>query len=407
VKVLVEEATLCQTLHLRWMGEGVLTQGVSTVKVLVEEATLCQTLHLRWMGEGVLTQGVSTVKVMLVSAAHCRAHAHGLTVSESHGIRYIASYVVSLLPTTGCESKPTPGRIAGRGGLSDSQAPRTNANINQSPPPSSVTCLDRRTHHGAGCSQRHAAVGTTPVGHAVTPAQILVTRAVFAAPVGAFALECRRCSPPFPPLPSELSQHTRTVHRLLSRTDLANKSDTGFRERKFQSRCIYSTPLYISTHRDPVPVRLCTEVGSCGHVQASGVAPAASTVRTVHVSWHVSCCNSTALCSTQKLVPFNKRRAKAHDRDGLASALSQVARSAVTRASIAEVLKTPVWISLASPLRPARAPCWGVWFHVPASKLKERRLIASSPPLTALRRSRIETTTPALVEKCASPQAVC
>jgi hypothetical protein len=162
-----------------------------------------------------------------------------------------------------------------------------------------------------------------------------------------------------------------------------------------------------STHRDPVPVRLCTEVGSCGHVQASGVAPAASTVRTVHVSWHVSCCNSTALCSTQKLVPFNKRRAKAHDRDGLASALSQVARSAVTRASIAEVLKTPVWISLASPLRPARAPCWGVWFHVPASKLKERRLIASSPPLTALRRSRIETTTPALVEKCASPQAVC
>jgi hypothetical protein len=39
--------------------------------------------------------------------------------------------------------------------------------------------------------------------------------------------------------------------------------------------------------------------------------------------------------------------------------------------------------------------------------LKERRLIASSPPLTALRRSRIETTTPALVEKCASPQAVC
>jgi hypothetical protein len=124
VKVLVEEATLCQTLHLRWMGEGVLTQGVSTVKVLVEEATLCQTLHLRWMGEGVLTQGVSTVKVMLVSAAHCRAHAHGLTVSESHGIRYIASYVVSLLPTTGCESKPTPGRIAGRGGLSDSQAQR-------------------------------------------------------------------------------------------------------------------------------------------------------------------------------------------------------------------------------------------------------------------------------------------
>ena len=97
---------------------------MSTVKVLVEEATLCQTLHLRWMGEGVLTQGVSTVKVMLVSAAHCRAHAHGLTVSESHGIRYIASYVVSLLPTTGCESKPTPGRIAGRGGLSDSQAQR-------------------------------------------------------------------------------------------------------------------------------------------------------------------------------------------------------------------------------------------------------------------------------------------